>query len=368
MRFYKELRKRLGKEVWCVDGYINGVRVRDSGFPTKREAEDAIASVRTRARNARYGLFSEGDPVTIAELVAERVRDFDETKKNDRRKRIVLEMFCDHFESLKLVRTLTTADLLDFKRARLRKSKLRPNSINRELEAITAMLRHAEQYFPDLADWKPPTAPYEPTSERGRERTISRDEAARLLATLRAPQRIREQMLGAHTRLCVADLFELALNCGMRIGECESIERDWLDVRERVLILPSHVTKTRRQRMVPLNTRALEILVARMMASKHRRLVFTNCKGDGPVGRTKIYKCLRREAKRAGVRYGREEEGGFTFHDARHTAATRMLHGGADLATVADVLGHSSKTMTMRYAHATLESKRRAVDALNTTE
>jgi hypothetical protein len=135
MRFYKELRKRLGKEVWCVDGYINGVRVRDSGFPTKREAEDAIASVRTRARNARYGLFSEGGPVTIAELVAERVRDLNESKKNDRRTRTVLEMFRDHFEAYKLLRSLTTADLLDYKRTRLRCSHLRANSINRELEA-----------------------------------------------------------------------------------------------------------------------------------------------------------------------------------------------------------------------------------------
>ena len=52
------------------------------------------------------------------------------------------------------------------------------------------------------------------------------------------------------------------------------------------------------------------------------------------------------------------------FHDLRHTAATLMVTGGIDLVTVKEILGHSKIEMTMRYAHPTLENKRKAVAVL----
>jgi site-specific recombinase XerD len=54
------------------------------------------------------------------------------------------------------------------------------------------------------------------------------------------------------------------------------------------------------------------------------------------------------------------------FHDCRHTAATMMVMSGVDLATVKEILGHSSIEMTMRYAHPTSEGKMNAVKALET--
>ncbi len=52
------------------------------------------------------------------------------------------------------------------------------------------------------------------------------------------------------------------------------------------------------------------------------------------------------------------------FHDLRHTAASMMVESGVDLATVKEILGHSSIEMTMRYAHPTSEGKMNAVKAL----
>ena len=54
----------------------------------------------------------------------------------------------------------------------------------------------------------------------------------------------------------------------------------------------------------------------------------------------------------------------FRFHDLRHTAATRMAEAGVDIRTIAEFLGHSTIQMTMRYAHATDDAKRRAAEAL----
>jgi len=53
--------------------------------------------------------------------------------------------------------------------------------------------------------------------------------------------------------------------------------------------------------------------------------------------------------KRAGIK-------NVTFHDLRHTFATRLVLAGIDLATVSKLLGHSSIHMTMRYAHPTPEA------------
>jgi integrase len=52
------------------------------------------------------------------------------------------------------------------------------------------------------------------------------------------------------------------------------------------------------------------------------------------------------------------------FHDLRHTFGTRAADAGVPLNAIRDVMGHKSTAMTERYAHATDEGKRRAVEAL----
>jgi integrase len=69
-----------------------------------------------------------------------------------------------------------------------------------------------------------------------------------------------------------------------------------------------------------------------------------------------------------GLPYGQRTPGGFRPHDNRHTAVTRMLQAGADMASVGEIVGHSHHTMTLRYSHPSASSKRAAVDLLAQTE
>ncbi len=55
----------------------------------------------------------------------------------------------------------------------------------------------------------------------------------------------------------------------------------------------------------------------------------------------------------------------FHFHDLHHTFASHMIMRGAYLKEVQEILGHANLTMTMRYAHLSQESKKKAINLLN---
>ncbi len=84
--------------------------------------------------------------------------------------------------------------------------------------------------------------------------------------------------------------------------------------------------------------------------------VFINPATNEPF--TDIHRGFDGAIKRAGL-------GRFTFHDLRHTVATRLVMKGVDLKTIQELLAHSQITTTQRYMHATPECKRAAIDILN---
>ena len=55
-----------------------------------------------------------------------------------------------------------------------------------------------------------------------------------------------------------------------------------------------------------------------------------------------------------------------TWHTLRHTFASRLVNSGVDIVTVKELLGHSSVGVTMRDAHTNIDSKRAAVEKLDT--
>jgi hypothetical protein len=55
----------------------------------------------------------------------------------------------------------------------------------------------------------------------------------------------------------------------------------------------------------------------------------------------------------------------FARHTLRHTFASRLVNSGVDIVTVKELLGHSIISVTMRYAHTNIESKRAAVEKLD---
>jgi integrase len=108
---------------------------------------------------------------------------------------------------------------------------------------------------------------------------------------------------------------------------------------------------------VPLNETARELLRKLMQADrKGGEFLFTNPKTGTRY--TTIKTAWLTACRNAGL-------SNLRFHDLRHTFGTRAADAGVPLPAIRDVMGHRSIHTTERYAHATDEGKRRAVEAIH---
>jgi len=162
-------------------------------------------------------------------------------------------------------------------------------------------------------------------------------------------------------RLDAADLLLIALQTAARRMEILSLR--WTDINFEWKTLRVTGTKTDRIRTIPLTDTLVALFQRRREETRPSPLVFPlmACRSMLKSETGLIY---QEASKRAGVPYGRETQGGWVLHDARHTAITAMLHAGNSLESVMAISGHSARVMAMRYAHSNERTRRAAVSAL----
>lgn len=141
-------------------------------------------------------------------------------------------------------------------------------------------------------------------------------------------------------------LFELIYSCGLRISEAAGLSFDKLYMKERLLRV---VGKRKKERIIPFGDEAhywldKYLAEARPHLEKPRKsdLVFLNQEGIG-ISRKGIWKRFSGIRAVAGV--------SAKVHTFRHSFATHLLAGGADLRTVQELLGHSDIATTQIYTH-----------------
>ncbi len=188
--------------------------------------------------------------------------------------------------------------------------------------------------------------PGDPTEEvelpkRGRRlpAVLSRTEVERLLAAVDPAAR-----LGKRDRA----FLELLYATGVRVSELIHIGLGDLDAREGFVAVRG---KGDKERVVPVGRRALaavEIYLREerplLNRGRGRRVLLLNWRG-GPLSRMGAWKIIRRNARQAGIS---KPIGPHTF---RHTFATHLLEGGADLRAVQEMLGHADISTTQIYTH-----------------
>lgn len=143
-------------------------------------------------------------------------------------------------------------------------------------------------------------------------------------------------------------LLELMYGSGLRVSETLDLTREALRLREGYLRV---VGKGNKERAVPL-TRTSVAAVERYLDEGRHRLVRQRDSGwlflsrrGGRMSRMGLWRLLRQYARLAGV------DADFHPHMLRHSFATHLLEGGADLRAIQEMLGHASVTTTQVYTH-----------------
>jgi integrase/recombinase XerD len=151
-------------------------------------------------------------------------------------------------------------------------------------------------------------------------------------------------------------LLELLYSTGARISEAVGLDVDDIDTQARSVLLHG---KGGKQRLVPIGrpaVQALEAYTVRGRSELARRgrgtpAIFLNARG-GRLSRQSAWQVLQDAAERAGI------TAGVSPHTLRHSFATHLLEGGADVRVVQELLGHASVTTTQIYTMVTVHALR----------
>jgi integrase/recombinase XerD len=150
-------------------------------------------------------------------------------------------------------------------------------------------------------------------------------------------------------------ILELLYACGLRVSELVGLDTDRVDLRGQQVRV---IGKGNKERRVPMGDEARERLHryrigprAEWTAARPTPAVFVGKRGNR-MSRESVWRLVKRWAEAAGV----EER--VTPHTFRHSFATHLLEGGADLRVVQALLGHASISTTQLYTHLTGERVR----------
>lgn len=318
------LYQRQGSPFWWYSFAIDGVRFRGStGETGKREARQVEAEAQYEAKHRAI----PKDQWTLHHCLATYWTEKAKHKTSHKATLVKLDALRRILGKSTPIADISNSMLIDY-RAKRRGEGLQPHSVNRDFAYLKAALGHAQQMhgqqIPSLA-WRNLKAKEPP----GRIRYLSRDEYDRLL------------------HACEDDALRLIVKFAVGTGlrKTNIVELDWNDVDLSGGLLSVMVKGGKRHTIsLPSHIRAA------LSTLKHRNgLVFDSWN-------------LRRKWERAVIA---AELHDFRFHDLRHTCATWMRMAGVDIADICDALGHSSVTVTMRYAHIEPEEHISAFDRIS---
>ncbi len=218
---------------------------------------------------------------------------------------------------------------------------LSPSSIRRNVSAVRSYFRFM------LGEGELVRDPSERLEAPKRWRTLPEvltvEEAGKLLAapSLDEPLAFRDRAM-----------LEIAYGAGLRVSE-------WITMSVRDVLMDDHLVrvfgKGSKERLVPIGRKAigavaiyLRELRPKLEKGQGKGILFLNARGQ-PLSRMGAWKILRKYVDIAGI------DKPVSPHTLRHSFATHLLEGGADLRAVQEMLGHSDISTTQVYTHVDRE-------------
>ncbi|HEU20095.1 MAG TPA: site-specific tyrosine recombinase XerD [Deltaproteobacteria bacterium] len=235
---------------------------------------------------------------------------------------------------------ITSTDVIAFLGS-LRNNGLTPNSVNRTLAALRGFYKYLLR---DKVIESNPIANIELAKVWMRlPDTLSRAEMDQLLE-----QAAAESPLGMRDRA----MLELMYATGIRVAELITVSMNSINWQVGFLIV---IGKGDKERIVPVGRPALAFITRyinegrpKLLKRTMTNVLFVNRSGTG-LTRQGFWKIVKKYARKAGL------ENKVHPHTFRHSFATHLLEGGADLRSVQVMLGHSDISTTQIYTHVTRE-------------
>ena len=221
--------------------------------------------------------------------------------------------------------------------ASLRRRGLRPASVARRISAVRSFYRYLVRE--GHVDENPTDHIDRPRAARALPKTLSMENVS---ALVEAPD------VGRAAGVRDRALLELLYATGMRASECLGLSLEDINFSAGYVICTG---KGRKQRLVPVGAEALGWVRSylrevrpRLTRKRDCGRLFVNGRG-GPLSRQSLWTIVRRAAVAAGIRRR------VSPHVLRHSFATHLLEGGADLRAVQVMLGHADIGTTEIYTH-----------------
>ena len=312
-------------KVWYYDILVGGRRIRRATKATDRRGAEIEAVLATRKQ---LGNPDGNAGMTLKSAIMQ----------------VYKEEWQHHKSGLKMVnRTLKIVDILgniplqdmdeiaiSKMAAYLSEQGLQQSSINRYRAYIRRVLNVAHKKWRALD-----RVPYiQNTKEVPKRFKVYSPEDEKLILSMPHPEFV--------------DLAVILFDTGLRLSEALRLKMSEVDFTSNLITVWSDATKGDKTRSVPMTSRVRALL-------EHRTLPFA-FKDEHEVER--IWKRFRKKQ--------RIEGGGWIIHAMRHTFASRLVQCGIDLYTVKELLGHSTITVTERYAHLNPQKLVKAMSVLET--
>lgn len=150
-------------------------------------------------------------------------------------------------------------------------------------------------------------------------------------------------------------ILELLYSTGLRVSELVALDIERLDLNSRLVRVSG---KGGKERLLPVGRKAIAAIREYLGHTGERRKKAGYGKGDGPVflnyrGGRLSARSVNRLVKRYSRKCGITLE--ISPHSLRHTFATHLLDGGADLRSIQELLGHVNLSSTQKYTHVSID-------------
>lgn len=250
-----------------------------------------------------------------------------------------LSRLLEYLDERKIPLEQTDASALFLHLTRLRAMGLGSKSLARHCSSLRGLFAFAVQE--DWLDEDPAELLENPKLPKTLPEVLSRDEMERMLSKPDTSTK-----LGARDRL----MLELLYACGLRVSELIALTLLDFDTQMGTVRV---LGKGSKERLVPLHANALDLLEQYLSIWRHQfhpatEHVFLNRSGRG-LTRQAVWKFIKKYAQTVGIKRS------ISPHTFRHSFATHLLEGGADLRSVQMLLGHADISATEIYTHVQTE-------------